>query len=248
MGEPRAARPLVASAGVVPQVHRNDRRRVVLRVQYAQPVGQGEGLVADPAALHGEQRGDERNAMHAHSGDGTTGPVAASWNEKAPSSVSPFTTRRTPLRVVNTRKPPLLRGRTSNRPAGTSIVTGASATKLSVASESPNSLYARAASESPGRAFVTAAASSAYPSCSTVPGGNDLLTGMTFTSPLFVPTRRRPPISPCFTSRSCSIMTVSLVGEKRSMRWKLAIGSPVWRSSATRSRSSSIGRNSDDAV
>ena len=47
---------------------------------------------------------------------------------------------------------------TSNRPAGTSIVTGARATKLSVAIESPNSLYAGTASESPGTAFVTAAA------------------------------------------------------------------------------------------
>src|SRR5207247_8000466 len=145
-------------AGLAPLRLGNSRPRVALRLQHAQPGGQDDGLAADPAAWHAEQRADERNAMHAHSGDGTTGPVAASWNEKAPSSVSPFTTRRTPLRVVNTRKPRLLRGRTSNRPAGTSIVIGASATKLSVASESPNSLYARAASESPGRAFVTAAA------------------------------------------------------------------------------------------
>src|SRR5439155_4207886 len=181
MGEARAARPLVASARVVPQVHRDDRRRVVLRVQHAQSVGKGEGFVADAAALRGEQRGDDRNAMHAHWGDGTTGPVAASWNEKAPSSVSPFTTRRTPLRVVNTRKPPLVSGGTSNRPAGTSIVTGASATKLSVASESPNSLYARATRESPGRAFVTAAAKRLW-SDSTVPGGSGRLTGVCLTA------------------------------------------------------------------
>src|SRR3989441_10923422 len=71
---------------------------------------------------------------------------------------------------------------------------------------------------------------------------------MSFTSPLFVPTRRRPTISPCFTSRSCSTMMVSLPGEKRSIRWKLAIGSLVWRLSTTRNRSSSTGRNSDAAV
>src|SRR6266568_2896721 len=124
MGEPRAARPLVASAGVVPQVHRNDRRRVVLRVQHAQPVGQGEGLVADPAALHGEQRGDERNAMHAHSGDGMTGPVAASWNEKTPSSVSPFTTRRTPLSVAS-ESPNSLYARAASESPGRAFVTAA---------------------------------------------------------------------------------------------------------------------------
>src|SRR2546422_4108372 len=66
---------------------------------------------------------------------------------------------------------------------------------------------------------------------------------MSFTSPLFVPTRRRPTISPCFTSRSCSTMMVSLPGEKRSIRWKLAIGSLVWRLSTTRNRSSSTGRD-----
>src|SRR3989454_4250120 len=71
---------------------------------------------------------------------------------------------------------------------------------------------------------------------------------MSFTSPLFVPTRRRPTISPCFTSRSCSTMRVSLPGEKRSIRWKLAIGSLGWRLSTTRSRSSSTGWNSDAAV
>src|SRR2546430_11036618 len=71
---------------------------------------------------------------------------------------------------------------------------------------------------------------------------------MIFTSPSRVPTRRRPPISPRFTSRSCSTMMVSLVGENRSMWWKVAIGSPVRRFSTTRSRSSSTGRNSECAV
>src|SRR5437588_9137319 len=71
---------------------------------------------------------------------------------------------------------------------------------------------------------------------------------MIFTSPLLVPMRRRPEISPCRTSRSCSIITVSLVGENRSMRWNVERGAPVSRSSTTRSRSSSTGRNSERAV
>src|ERR687888_107932 len=85
------------------------------------------------------------------------------------------------------RSPPVTSGSTSNRPAGTVTDVGCPATKLSVVSESPNSLYAGAASE-------------------------------------------------------------SLVGENRSIRWKVAIGSPERRSSTTRSRSSSTGRNSEAAV
>src|SRR2546425_1635432 len=148
VGEARAAGALVACARVVPEIHRHDGGRMVLRVYHAQAVGHREGLVADPARLGGEhhrctggeQPGEESDGMWAHSGDGTTGPVPASWNEKAPSSVSPFTTRRGPGRAANTRKPPLTSGSTSNRPAGTWIVTGASATKLSTPIESPNSL------------------------------------------------------------------------------------------------------------
>src|SRR3989442_9227502 len=71
---------------------------------------------------------------------------------------------------------------------------------------------------------------------------------MSFTSPFFVPTRRRPTISPCLTSRSCSTMMVSLPGEKRSIRWKLAIRLLVWRLSTTSSRSSPTGWNWDAAV
>src|SRR5207302_7260972 len=81
-----------------------------------------------------------------------------------------------------------------------------------------------------------------------MPGANGRLTGMIFTSPLFVPMRRRPEISPCRTARSCSIITVSLVGENRSMRWNVERGAPVSRSSTTRSCSSSTGRNSERAV
>src|SRR5207249_2593922 len=131
-------------------------------------VGQRERFVRDLAGL-AEQRGSERGAEEqqssddgrdaqttSHGGVGTTGPDRTSSNENVPSSVWPFTTRRGPVRVAKIRKPPLRNGRTSNRPAGTSIEVGDSATKLSVTSESSNSLYAGTASESPGTAFDTA--------------------------------------------------------------------------------------------
>src|ERR1051325_1854305 len=71
---------------------------------------------------------------------------------------------------------------------------------------------------------------------------------MIFTSPLLRPTRRRPAISPRFTSRSCSTMTVSVAGENRSMGWNVEIGCPVSRLSTTRNCSSSTGWNSECAV
>ncbi len=56
------------------------------------------------------------------------------------------------------RKLPLFKGWTSNRPAGTRIVVGASATKLRIVTESVNSLYAGTPIESPGATLVTAPA------------------------------------------------------------------------------------------
>src|SRR6266550_1871046 len=110
--EARAARPLVARAGVVPHVHRHDGRRVILRVDDAQAVGKRERFVGDLAGL-AEQPGSERGAKQQQSGDdgrdagtiahsalGTTGPDRTSSNENAPSRVSPFTTRRGPVRVA----------------------------------------------------------------------------------------------------------------------------------------------------
>ena len=110
--EARAARPLVTRAGVVPHVHRHDGRRVIFRVKDAQAVGKRERFVRDLAGLP-EQRGSERRAEEqqscdhgrdahttAHSGVGTTGPDRTSSNKKPPSRVSPFTTRRGPVRVA----------------------------------------------------------------------------------------------------------------------------------------------------
>src|SRR5207247_1507115 len=115
-------------------------------------------VVGRPVQRPGEERQEPQGP---HSGEGMTGPECTSANENVPSRVSPLTTRRGATRVAYSRSPPVRSGSTSNRPAGTSMVVGCSATKLSVASESPNSLYARTASESPGAAFVTAAASNA---------------------------------------------------------------------------------------
>src|SRR5205085_5271038 len=174
---------LVARAGVVPHVHRHARRRMIFGVQDVQAVGQRERLVGDAAGL-GRQRGSEpqqQSTQHAHtthtaathrsrpplqdgnrepghSGVGTTGPECTSSNANTPSSVSPFTTRRGAVRVAKIRKLPLLSGWTSNRPAGTRMVVGDSATKLRVVSESANSLYAGTPSESPGATLVTAPA------------------------------------------------------------------------------------------
>src|SRR5437879_2708472 len=153
---------------------------MILGVQDAQAVGQRERLVGDPARL-GRQRGGEPAAAHqqspqdthsthtatplqvanrepGHSAVGTTGPECTSSNVNNPSSVSPFTTRRGAVRVAKMRKLPLLSGWTSNRPAGTRMLVGGSATKLRVVSESANSLYAGTPSESPGATLVTAPA------------------------------------------------------------------------------------------
>src|SRR2546422_8462658 len=61
VSEAGAAGALVAGARVVPEIHRHDGGRVVLRVHHAQAVGHRKGLVADPAGLAGEHHRDRKS-------------------------------------------------------------------------------------------------------------------------------------------------------------------------------------------